>query len=159
MSSIAPTLTLLLDRQGVAYEIINHRRDYTAQETAAHTHTPGREFAKTVLLWIDGSYALVVLPAHHKVDLLQLRHALGARQIKFATEEEMAALCPDCEAGAIPPFGNAYGIPVYMSTALIGQEFITFNAGTHTDVIRMRQRDYGRLAHPRVITCSHHVNN
>jgi Ala-tRNA(Pro) deacylase len=140
----------LLDDHGVAYEVIHHRRDYTAQETAADTHTPGRMFAKCVLIWRDGAYAMAVLPAHHVVDMRKLCQVLGAKEVKLASEEEIRELCPDCEAGALPPFGNLYDMPVYVSRALTDAEHITFNAGTHSDVVRMRYADWEKLAQPHV---------
>lgn len=157
MSQIPRQLTAYLDEHAVAYEVIPHRRDYTAQETAHHTHTPGREFAKTVVLWIDGSYALAALPAHHHVDVAHLRQTLGAQEIKLATEEEMRDLCSDCEPGAVPPFGNLYNLPVYVSEDLAANESITFNAGNHTNAIRMRYADFARLVEPQTIALSKQV--
>ncbi len=154
MSQIPQRLVSYLEEHAVTYESLHHHRDYTAQETAAHTHTPGREFAKTVLIWVDGSYAMVVLPAHHEVELEKLRLALQAQDVKLASEEEMRELCPDCEVGAISPLGNLYDLPVYLSTAMLADQQITFNAGTHEDVIRMARSDYERLVQPRVLEFS-----
>lgn len=154
MATLNQRLTAFLEAQAVDYEAIHHRRDYTAQEAAAHTHTPGREFAKTVIVWVDGSYAMAVLPAHHLIDLDKLRRALGARDVKLASEEEMRELCPDCETGAVPPFGNLYNLPVYLSTDITADEQITFNAGTHEDAIRMRYADFERLVQPHVLDFS-----
>lgn len=151
MSELPKRLHDFLEKRGVKYEVIHHRRDFTAQQTAADTHTPGREFAKAVFLCLDGKYAMAVLPAHRKVDLEALRTILGANEVRLATEDEIERLCPDCEVGAAPPFGNLYEIPVYMSEELTRDEQITFNAGTHEDAIRMSFRDYRELTQPHVI--------
>ncbi len=154
MSKLPQRLISLLDNNNIRYDKIHHRRDYTAQETAADTHTPGREFAKTVILWVDGDYVMAVLPAHHSIDFDQLRKALGATQIDLATEGEIGELCSDCEVGSMPPFGSLYDMPVYISATLAEEEEVTFNAGTHNHVIRMRYSDYERLAQPKLIEFS-----
>lgn len=143
-------LQSFLERADVKYTTIRHRRDYTAQETAAHTHTPGREFAKAVVLRVDRSYVLAVLPAHRSVDLGKVGDLLDAEQVELATEMEMRALCPDCETGAMPPFGNLYDLPVFIDASMKGDETITFNAGSHEEAIRMAFEDYVRLARPDV---------
>ena len=154
MPAIAQRLKSFLDESHVPYETIQHVVDFTAQETAAATHTPGREFAKTVLLEVDGKPALGVLPAHHKVDTEKLRDALGAGDVRLADEAAMGPLCPDCDAGAIPPFGNLYDLPVFLSAAMIEDYEITFNAGTHRTALRMRLDDYKKLVHPKVLEFS-----
>ncbi len=155
MASLSTRLKSLLDQNGVAYEAIRHAADYTAQETAAHTHTKGREFAKPVVLRVDGAYVMAVVPAHRKVDLRRVRQALGAKEARLATEEELRKICPDCELGAEPPFGNLYDLPVYVSPELAHDERITFNAGTHMDALRIRWEDYERLVRPKVLDLSH----
>jgi len=154
VANISERLQSFLQESGVAYETITHAADFTAQQTAADTHTPGREFAKTVLVDIDGSFALAVLPAHHKVDFDMLGDALGARLVELADEDKMGKLCPDCEAGAVPPFGSLYELPVYLSTAMLGDEHITFNAGNHRTAVRMLFRDYQSLAKPQAVDYS-----
>jgi Ala-tRNA(Pro) deacylase len=151
MSELPKRLTSFLEERGVDYEVIHHRRDFTAQQTAADTHTPGREFAKAVFLCLDGDYAMAVLPAHRKIDLEAVRAMLGVKEARLATEDEIERLCPDCEVGAAPPLGNLYDLPVYMSEELTRDEQITFNAGTHEDAIRMLFQDYRELAQPRLI--------
>jgi Ala-tRNA(Pro) deacylase len=146
------TLTAYLNENHVPFEVVHHRTDYTAQETAADTHTPGREFAKTVVLDIgDQGRAMAVLPAVFQVDMEKLRAGLGTRQVHLADEAEMSDLCPDCEVGAEPPFGNLYDVPVYVDPSLTVDEYITFNAGSHDDALRMRYEDYERLVHPTVM--------
>ncbi len=144
-------LMSFLEESSVPYEVIHHSLDYTAQEAAHDTHTRGIEFAKTVIACIDGQYAMLVLPAHRRVSWDRLRSALDANKVGLAKEEEMGDLCPDCDVGAQPPFGNLYGLPVYLSSEMTADERITFNAGTHEDAIRLDMADYQRLVQPRVI--------
>ena len=140
-----------LEDQGIAYEMIPHRRDFNAQSAAADTHTPGKEFAKCVLLWVDNYYAMVVLPADHWVDFKLLRQGLDAMDAGLIREEEMMRLFPDCELGAEPPFGNLYDLPVYVASQIVQDEKITFNAGTHEEAIRMSYADFSRLVHPMIV--------
>ena len=149
-------LQKLLDASGVDYEIIHHRQDFRARTTAADTNTPPEEFAKTVVLWIDGGYALAVLPATHYVAPSRLARAIGADHVSLASEFEMKDLLPDCEVGAAPPFGKLFELPTYASALLAEDEHITFNAGTHRDAVRMAWADYKRLAQPRIEPLSHH---
>jgi len=144
-------LTELLDREGIRYITIQHSQAYTAQEVAAAAHVPGREMAKTVVAKIDGKPALVVLPAGEKVNLEQLRANTGAREVELATEQEFAGLFPGCELGAMPPFGNLYGLDTYVTTSLAEDDEIAFNAGTHTELIKMPYRDFDRVVHPKSI--------
>lgn len=150
MSGIAPRLSRFLESHRVKYEPIHHRRDYTAKETAADTHTPFRDFAKTVFLQVDGRYAMAVLPASEMVSPRRAKRALHATEVALASEAEVAELCPDCEVGAAPPFGNLYDLPVYVSPSLAKEERITFNAGSHEDAVRMAYRDYAELVEPQV---------
>lgn len=149
-------LQKLLDESGVDYEILHHREDFRARTTASDTHTPPEEFAKTVVLWIDGAYALAVVPATHHVAPSRLARALGADDVRLASEFEMQDLLPDCEVGAAPPFGELFELPTYASVLLADREHITFNAGTHRDAVRMSWLDYERLAKPRMEHLSHH---
>ncbi len=149
MAAIATSLKQYLEDHKIRYEAIHHRRDYTAQETAADTGTPGMEFAKTVILRAGRRFAMVVLPAHHMVDMARMKQLLGAEDLRLATEDEIRRLCPDCPAGAEHPFGNLYEIPVYVSKDLTRNPWITFNAGTHEDAVRMRFADYDLLVEPK----------
>jgi Ala-tRNA(Pro) deacylase len=144
-------LTEFLDREGVKYTTIPHSLAYTAQEAAAAAHVSGKEMAKTVVAKLDGKPALVVLPAGEKVNLDQLRAHTGAREAELATEQEFAALFPGCELGAMPPFGNLYGLDTYVTKSLADDEEIAFNAGTHTELIRIPYRDFERVVHPKAI--------
>jgi Ala-tRNA(Pro) deacylase len=151
---IPTSIKKYLDEHGTRYEIVHHARDYGAQYTAADTHTPGRKFAKCVLAWIDNYYAMVVLPADHRLDFDALRRALRAKDAGLVREEEMVRLFPDCEVGAEPPFGNLYDLPVYIAAPIADDDTITFNAGTHDEAIRMTVEVFERLTDPSVIDCS-----
>lgn len=133
---------------GVSYTPIHHRVAFTAQEEAAAAHVRGREWAKTVVCFADGKPLLAVLPAHYQVDVVALRAIVGARDIRLATEHELAGLYPDCETGAMAPLGPLYGQPVYMDESLLSDPEIVFHAGTHVDAMRMRLGDFRRLVNP-----------
>lgn len=154
MIQLAKRLHDFLEQQHVPYETLTHTTDFTAQHAAADTHTPGREFAKTVLVRVDGKPAFAVLPAHHRVDFDRLRDALGAEEVELCSERDMEELCPDCDPGAVPPFGNLYEVPVYLSPAMIDDEQITFNAGNHQTAVRMAYKEFDRLVHPKVVDLS-----
>lgn len=139
-----------LDSYGVDYECIKHATVYTAQEIAAAAHIPGRELAKTVMIKADGKMIMTVLPASQRVDVGLLREVLGARTVELAREQEFKDMFPGCTVGAMPPFGNLYGMEVYVEESLTTDERITFNAGSHTEVMRIAYKDFARLVNPRV---------
>jgi len=149
-------LKTFLDGEGVSYHVIHHRPDFRARETAADTDTPLEAFAKTVILWVDGSPVMALVPASRDVALSRLRRALGAAEVRLAQEREIRVLCPDCEPGAAPPFGPLYGMPVFASPALARDEAITFNGGDHENALRMTWRDFARIVHPRVVPLAKH---
>jgi Ala-tRNA(Pro) deacylase len=140
-----------LDDNGVEYDVINHAPAFTAQETAEVAHIPGQLVAKTVVVQIDGAFALVVEPASRRVNLGRLKQALDAEEVGLAEEHDLTKLFPDCELGAMPPFGNLYGLPVYVASELADDQEIVFNAGTHTELVRMRYRDFEALVRPRIV--------
>ena len=140
-----------LDREGVRYESIRHDPAYTMSEIAHAAHLSGKMVAKTTVIRVDGKTALAVLPSPDHVDLEQLRDLTGAAAIELATEREFAALFPGCEPGAMPPFGNLYGMDVFVSPRLMEQNEIAFNAGTHIELIKLAYRDFERLVHPKVL--------
>ena len=142
------TLKAFLDEHGIKYVTLSHSPAYTAQEIAATAHIPGKEMAKTVMIKLDGVMAMAVLPASYQVDFGLLTEATGAQEVTLATEEEFKNLFPDCELGAMPPFGNLYGMDVFMASSLAEDEEIAFNAGSHTELIRMAFPDYVRLVQP-----------
>lgn len=139
-----------LDKNRVKYVTITHSPAFTAQEVAATAHIPGREMAKTVMVKLDGKIVMVVLPAAERVVFDLLRDATGAHSAELAGEAEFASLFPECERGAMPPFGNLSGLDVYVDRDLASAETIAFNAGSFTEVIRMRYADFARLVQPKV---------
>jgi Ala-tRNA(Pro) deacylase len=141
-----------LDKEKIKYVSIIHSPAYTAQEVAASAHITGRELAKTVIVELDGKMAMAVLPANRKIVLQDLREVTGSDQVKFASEEEFKEKFPGCETGAMPPFGNLYGMEVFLAQSLTDNEEITFNAGSHTEVIKMTLRDFERLVQPKVVS-------
>lgn len=140
-----------LDTRGVKYVTISHSPAYTAQEVAASAHIPGRELAKTVIVKLDGKLAMAVLPASDKVDFELLREATGAHQVALAGEREFEDLFPGCEPGAMPPFGNLYGLDVYVADTLAMDEEIAFNAGSFTELMKLDYRDFERAVKPKVL--------
>ena len=143
-----------LDHNKVKYVTIAHSLAYTAQEIAALTHIKGRELAKTVMVKLDGKLAMTVLPASEKVELELLEVLAGVGKAEIATEADFANTFPDCELGAMPPFGNLWGIPVYVAKHLAEDEEIAFNAGSHTELIRMSYADFESIVQPRVLDFS-----
>ena len=145
-------LKAFLDKEKIKYVSIVHSPAYTAQEVAASAHITGKELAKTVIVQLDGEMAMAVLPANRKIILQDLREVTGADQVKFVPEDQFKKLFPDCETGAMPPFGNLYGMEVFMAASLTENEVIAFNAGSHTEVIKLAFKDFERLAHPNVLS-------
>lgn len=139
-----------LDENGVEYDLLLHPQAYAARETAAKSGVPVSLFAKTVLVRLDGLMAMAVLPSDHKVNFNLLRLAAGADTISLASEAEFEARFPDCELGAMPPFGNLYGMPVVVDAHLAAVDSITFNAGSHTETITMAYDDFDRLVRPQL---------
>jgi len=140
-----------LDEHQVKYVLISHSRAFTTQEIAAATHIPGKELAKTVIVDIDGRAAMAVLPGSQKVDLDLLRDAVGAERVTLAKEAAFRDRFPECDLGAMPPFGNLYEMPVYVADSLTEDEEIAFNAGSHTQLVKLAYRDFERLVQPEVM--------
>jgi Ala-tRNA(Pro) deacylase len=141
-----------LDREKIKYVSIIHSPAYTAQEVAASAHITGKELAKTVIVQLDGQKAMAVLPANRKIVLQDLRDVTGADQVKFVPEDDFKKQFPDCETGAMPPFGNLYGMEVFVAESLTRNEEIVFNAGSHTEVIKLAYHDFERLVRPNVMS-------
>lgn len=137
-----------LGKAGVAYTVTEHPARYTAEELAQVEHLSGRLIAKVVMLLADGKPAMAVVPGATKVDLTAVRKTLRAREVRLARENEFASMFPDCEVGAMPPFGNLYNVPVYVDDRLTRDPVILFNAGSHRWTITMTYTDYARLAQP-----------
>jgi Ala-tRNA(Pro) deacylase len=147
----ATKLKQFLENRGIEYVSIPHPPAFTAPEVAESAHVTGRGFAKTVIVKTEGIMAMVLVPANRKIVLSDLRDMLGTRQVNLATEAEFAARFPDCELGAMPPFGNLYDLPVYIAQELTEESTITFNAGTHDEVITMPFAAFASLTLPTVI--------
>lgn len=147
-------LKQFLDENHVKYVSISHSPAFTAQEIAASAHIKGQELAKTVMVKLDGKMAMAVLPASFMVNFTLLTHAAGAIKAELATEREFKELFPDCEPGAMPPFGNLYGMDVYMEESLARDEEIAFNAGSHTELVKLAYKDFVKLVHPRIVELS-----
>ncbi len=137
-----------LDENNVRYITVSHSPAYTAQEIAAKAHLPGKEIAKTVLVKIEGKLAMAVLPGSFKINFDNLKKVLGSDNVRLADEHEFIDKFPDCEVGAMPPFGNLYGVDVFVANSLAEDEEIAFNACSHSQLIKMSYSDYERLVNP-----------
>ena len=143
-----------LDKEHIKYVSIDHSPAFTAQEIAAAAHIPGKELAKSVIVKVDGELAMVVLPASEQVRLEKLQKTLGANKVELADEDEFKKAFPDCETGAMPPFGNLFNMDVYLEEEMASDEKITFNAGTHTELIQMSVKDFLSLVKPKIVRIS-----
>jgi len=143
-----------LDQNNIKYTTLKHSLAYTAQEIAAVSHIPGKNMAKTVMINVKGKLAMAVLPASYKIDFDQLKQALGTDTVRLAHEKEFLNLFPDCEVGAMPPFGNLYGMDVYVAQSLTEDEEIAFNSCTHSELIQMKFKDFVELVKPKIIKFS-----
>jgi Ala-tRNA(Pro) deacylase len=140
-----------LDEHRVRYVSIKHSPAFTAQELAAAAHIPGKDVAKTVVVKLDGVMAMVVLPAPEMIRLNHLKVETGVDLVELASEQEFKGRFPDCEVGAMPPFGNLYDMRTLVAESLTDDQEIAFNAGTHTELIRMAYADYEDLVRPEVV--------
>lgn len=138
-----------LDEHNIKYTIIKHSSAYTAQEIAASAHISGKELAKTVMIKFDGKMAMAVLPASYKISFDDLKEVLGVEKVRLAYEQEFMDKFPDCEVGAMPPFGNLYDLEVYVAESLADDEEIAFNACSHTELIKMKYKDFEELVKPK----------
>ena len=144
---ISTRLQDYLSTSGVDYSVSIHRPGNTAKEIALHDHTPLRQMAKTVVFAADGVYGMALLPANTLIDPALLGESIGATELRMASEAELIRLFPDVEVGAMPPFANLYGIPVYIDEHLASQHEVVFNAGSHAEAIHMKTHDLIRLSH------------
>ncbi|MBB3183694.1 Ala-tRNA(Pro) deacylase [Halomonas fontilapidosi] len=142
------SVTHFLDENGVKYVVQQHSPAYTAQEVAEVAHVPGRHFAKSVMVNVDGRLALAVLPATDRVDLHRLAQSLGAQSVELAEESEFSEHFPDCEPGAMPPFGNLFDLEVFVSPHLAQADIIAFSAGNHHEVMQLAYSVFDRLVKP-----------
>jgi Ala-tRNA(Pro) deacylase len=139
-----------LRENGAGFEVMKHSQAFTMQEVAAALHVPGKQVAKVVMLKGDGEMAMLVLPAPYRLDFAQARTVLNAKKVSLAGEEDFQDLFPDCETGAMPPFGNLYDLPVYVDQSLAEEEDIVFRIGTHRETMKVAYADFARLAQPQV---------
>jgi len=147
-------LKAYLDVANVRYVTVRHSSAFTAQQIAASAHVSGKEFAKTVMIKIDGDMAMAVLPAAYHIDFDSLREIFGTKNVTLASEPEFKDRFPDCDVGAMPPFGNLYGMDVFVAETLTKNKEIAFNAGSFTELIRLSYADYERLVKPRIFKFS-----
>ncbi|GKS65345.1 deacylase [Nitrospira sp.] len=148
---IPQTVRTRLDREHVHYEVLPHSRAFGALQVARTLHVPEQHMAKVVIVKVKEQFVTTVLPARWTVDLHGLRKMFGSHRVRLATEQEMTELFPDCEVGAMPPFGMLYGLPVYVDRSLVHDEEIVFEAGTHSEAISMRYWDFAALMFPTVV--------
>lgn len=150
-------LEAYLRENQVAFEAQHHPTAFTAQAVAQSEHIPGRFLAKVVMVVADGELAMLVLPATNRVDVSHVAVLLDVQSVRLADEAEFADTFSDCEVGAMPPFGNLYGVPVYVDKALSEDDIIFFQAGTHTDTMSMKYADFARLVKPTVADFKRHL--
>jgi Ala-tRNA(Pro) deacylase len=146
--TISARLESLLAESGADYEVIDHPLAFTAQEEAAASHISGRHWAKTVAVLVDGSPAIAVVPATRRLDLEKFRKLVGSGKVEIAREAEFQELYPDCDLGAMPPFGNLYGQTTFVDESMREEEKIAFHAGDHMTAIEMSFADFERLVEP-----------
>jgi len=137
-----------LDSNKVDYQVVEHEPAFSAHEVAVATHIPESEIAKAVLLHIDDHFWMAVLRADQRINQQLIKRAFGAKHVRLSHEEDLALKFPDCQLGAMPPFGNLYGLPVLVEESLAEDEDILFNACTHTKAVRMKFKDFRRLVKP-----------
>jgi len=143
-----------IDDNNVPYVTITHSQAFTAQQVAASAHIKGREMAKTVIIKINDKLAMAVLPATYHVDFHLLKEITGNENVVLAHESEFKEIFEDCETGAMPPFGNLYNMDVFVAQSLTADVEIAFNAGTHSELIRMGYTDFERLVKPKILKFS-----
>jgi Ala-tRNA(Pro) deacylase len=146
-----------LEQNQVRYEVGYHERVYTSQEIAAAMHVPGKELAKVVMVKADGKMVMLALPSSYQVDTKKLKKALACKRLAIAKEKDFEELFPDCEVGAMPPFGNLYQLEVWVDQVLTEDEFIVFRAGSHVETLKIQYNDYARLVNPKVGDFSVHL--
>ncbi|MEW5863499.1 MAG: aminoacyl-tRNA deacylase [Pseudomonadota bacterium] len=143
--SIAPKLQDYLARHRVAYELVAHRHTMSSMETAAAAHVPGDRLAKGVVVEDEQGYLLAVVPSTYHVKLGDLGKQLNRRSLRLASEEELKNLFSDCETGAVPPVGGAYGLPAVVEEDLTREPDVFFEAGDHEHLVHVAQADFARL--------------
>jgi Ala-tRNA(Pro) deacylase len=147
---ILKKLVEFLDNNRVKYVVVTHSPAFTAQDVAQSAHIPGKEVAKAVIVWMDGAMAMAVLPASQMIDFDLLRNITGAKSVELASESEFKDRFPECDVGAMPPFGNLFGMRVFAASTLAEDKEIAFNAGSHRELVKMSYVDFERLAKPAI---------
>lgn len=155
--SIPTKIKDFLDEEQVSYQLLQHTLAYTAMEVAGAQHVPGKDMAKSVIVNADGQTIMCVLPSTHIIDFEKLKMVVGAKDIRLVRESELSKLFPDCELGAEPPFGPIYGLKVFVDKVLANSDEIVFNAGTHTDTLRLKFKDFVRLTNPTIAEFGDHI--
>jgi len=155
--TISRKLKDYLEENQVAYQIGVHQPVYTSQEIAASMHVPGKELAKVVMVKADGKMVMLVLPASYRVDTKKVKKVLKCKRLGIAKEKDFEEVFPDCEVGAMPPFGNLYNLKVWVDQVLAEDEFIVFQAGSHVETLKIKYSDYARLVNPKVGDFSVHL--
>jgi Ala-tRNA(Pro) deacylase len=155
--SVSRKLQDFLEKESVPFSKSQHEVAYTAQEIAGAGHVPGKDFVKSILVKADGRTVLCVLSANHMIDFEKLKAVLNAKEIELADESEIATLFPEYEIGAMPPFGRSHSLDTYIDSSLQEDENIVFNAGTHTDLIRIKLDDFIRVEKPKIVSFGMHV--
>lgn len=145
-----------LNSRGIAFEMLPHEPTFSAQRMAQAVHVSGENVAKPVLLKADGQFVLAVVPATHQIHLEMAREALAAHHLELASEDELANMFPDCELGALPPFGTQYGVETLVDASLAEDDEIVFEGNAHRNAFRMKYRDYEDLEHPQVAVFAYH---
>lgn len=142
---IAPKVKNYLDEKHIRYQILQHSRTFTAMETAESRHIAGKQMIKSVIVKIDGRYVMCILTSNHRINFHKLKKITAAKEAHLATEEEINGLFPECEVGAEPPLGELFGLEVFVDREVSENDEIDFNAGTHTETVRIRYKDFARL--------------
>lgn len=141
---VALTLQQYLDDQGIEYDVMTHRKTGSSSGTAEASHIPGDRLAKGVVVKSRKGYLLVILPTSRMLNLEELASRLK-QPVKLATEEELSLLFPDCDTGAVPPIGAAYGLSAVVDESLEGQEDIYFEGGDHRTLVHLSGTEFHRL--------------
>ncbi len=149
---IGPEIKKYLDSNHIPYETIHHLPAYTASQTAQAAHIPGKHLAKVVMVKLDGEFAMVAVPANCNVNWEELKRMTCAKQLELACEHEFSKLFPNCDIGAMPAFGNLYGVDVYLADSLAHEEWFAFNGGSHDDLIRICAKDFLNEVHPKMLS-------
>lgn len=145
-------VTEYLDKVHVDYHSESHPLAYTAQQIAEQSKVSGMSFCKTVMVVVDSKLSMIVMPAPCSIDFNNIAKAIGATRVDLAYEHQFRDVFPDCETGAMPPFGNLFDVPVYMHDMLIEQDLINFNAGNHHEILQMKSIDFIELVNPTMIS-------